>query len=102
MNINRNPCTRCDLEITPNHLQVCKAKNEKCRNCAMIGQFARICKKPKNGNMRGRGRPLARSGMRRINLIEEDDSQSESSNEMNDDNMVLHVSGAGNQQFVLK
>ena len=51
--------------------------------------------------MRGRGTPLARSGMRRINLIEGDDSQSESSNEMNDDNMALHVSGAGNQPFVL-
>ena len=52
--------------------------------------------------MRGQGRPLARGGMRRINLIEQDDSQSESSNEMNDDIMVLHVSGAGNQPFVLK
>ena len=68
----------------------------------MIGHFARMCKKPKNGNMRGRGRPLARGGMRRINLIEQDDSQSESSNEMNVDNMVLHVSDAGNQPFVLK
>ena len=68
----------------------------------MIGHFARMCKKPENGTMRRRGRPLARGGIRRINLIEQDDSQSESSNEMNDDNMVLHVSGAGNQPFVLK
>ena len=79
-----------------------QGENEKCRNCPIIGHFARMCKKPKNGNLRGRGRPLARGGIRRINLIEQDDSHSESSNEMNDDNMVLHVSGAGNQLFVLK
>ena len=39
---------------------------------------------------------------KRINLIEQDDSQSESSNEMNEEKMVLHVSGAGNKPFVLK
>ena len=102
MNINRNPCTRCGQEFTQNHLMACKAKNEKCRNCAMTGHFARMCKRPKTGNIRGRGRMSERGGLRRINQIEQDDSQSESSNEMNEENMVLHVSGAGNQPFVLK
>ena len=68
----------------------------------MTGHFARMCKKPQRGNVRGRGRLAARGGLRRINLIEQDESQSKSSNEMNEKNMVLHVSGAGNQPFVLK
>ena len=46
---------------------------------------------------------MARGGMRRINLIEQEDSQSENSNEIDEDNMVLHVGGGeGNQPFVLK
>ena len=94
MNINRNPCTRCGLEFTENHLMACKAKNENSRNCAMTGHFARKCKRPKTGYIRGCGRMPGRRGLRRINLIEQDDSQSESSNEMNEENMVLHVSGA--------
>ena len=44
----------------------------------------------------------ARGELRRINLIEQDDSQSESSNEMNEENTARHVSGAGNQPFVRK
>ena len=75
ININRNPCTRCGLEFTQNYLMACKAKNEKCRNCAMTGHFARLCKTPKSGNVRGRGRIPARGGLRRINLIEKDDSK---------------------------
>ena len=59
-------------------------------------------KKPKSSNVRGRGRIPARVGLRRINTIEQDDSQSESSNEMNEETMVLHLSGAGNKSFVLK
>ena len=102
MNFNRNTCFRCGLEFTQNHLMACKAKNEKCRNCAMIGHFAQMCKRPKTGNIRGRGRMPGTGGLRRINLIEQDDSQSGSSNEMNEENMVLHVSGARNQPFVLK
>ena len=94
MKINRNPCTRCGLEFTQNHLMACKAKNEKCRNCAMTGHFARMCKRPKTGKIRRRSRMPGRGGLRRINLIEQDDSQSKSSNEMNEENMVLHVSGA--------
>ena len=99
MNINRSPCTRCGLEITQTHLMACKAKNGKCRNCAMTGHFARMCKRPKTGNIRGRVTMPGRGGLKRI---EQDDSQSESSNEMNEENLVLHVSGAGNQPFVLK
>ena len=46
---------------------------------------------------------MARGGMRRINLIEQEDSQSENSNEIDEDNMVLHVGGGeGNQPFLLK
>ena len=40
--------------------------------------------------------------MRRINLIERDDNQSEKSNEQDEDNMVLHVNGSDNQPFVMK
>ena len=50
---------------------------------AMTGHFPRMCKKPKSSNVRGRGRIPARGGIGRINMIEQDDSQSESSNEMN-------------------
>ena len=39
---------------------------------------------------------------RRINLIEQTDSQSESSKELNEENMVLHKNGARNQPFVLE
>ena len=51
----KNPCKRCGLELSQNHLTVCKAKNERCRNCSTIGRFARMCKRPKSGNIRGRG-----------------------------------------------
>ena len=98
----RNPCTRCGPEFSQNHISVCKARNEKCRNCAVIGHFARMCKRPKTGNTRGRGNTAGRAGMRRINLIERDGSQSEDSGEQDEDNVVLHVSGSGVQPFVMK
>ena len=68
----------------------------------MTGHSARMFKNPKSGRVRGRGRIPARGGQGRINLIEHDDSQSESRNQMNKENMVLHVSGAGKQPIVLK
>ena len=71
----KSPCTRCGLEFSQNHLAVCKAKNERCRNCSTIGHFARMCKRPKSGNDRGRGSFTGRSGMRRINLIEQEADQ---------------------------
>ena len=49
----KNPCTRCRLEFTQNQLATCKAKNEKCRNCATKEHYARMCKRPKNVNRRG-------------------------------------------------
>ena len=60
----------------------------------MTGHSARMFKNPKSGRVRGRGRIPARGGQGRINLIGHDDSQSESRNQMNKENMVLHVSGA--------
>ena len=42
------------------------------------------------------------SGMRRINLIERDDDQSEESTEAEEDNMVLHIGGNGQQPFIMK
>ena len=49
----RNPCTKCGLEFNQNHLSVCKAKGEKCRNCSVIGHFMRMCRRPKIANFRG-------------------------------------------------
>ena len=43
-----------------------------------------------------------RAGMRRINLIEREDNQSEESNEQDEDNMVLYIDGSDNQPFVMK
>ena len=40
--------------------------------------------------------------MRRITLIERHDNQSEESSERDEDNMVLHIRGGRNQQFLLK
>ena len=98
----KNPCTRCGLEFSQNHLTLCKAKSEKCRNCATIGHYARMCKRHKNGNVSGRGNFGVRAGMRRINLIEREDHQSEESNEQDEDNMVLHNGGIDNPPFIMK
>ena len=96
----KNPCTRCRLEFTQIQLATCKAKNEKCRNCATKGHYARMCKRPKNVNRRGNfGR---RAGKLRINLIERKDNQSAMSTEQDEDNMVLHVVGKSSQPFVIK
>ena len=92
---------RCGPEFSQNHISVCKARNEKCRKCAVIGHYARMCKRPKAGNTRGRGNTAGRAGMRRINLIERDGSQSEDSGEQDEDNVVLHISGSGVQPFVM-
>ena len=43
-----------------------------------------------------------RAGMRRINLIEREDNQSEESNEQDEENMVLHIGGSDNPRFVMK
>ena len=77
----KNPCTRCGLEFSQNHLEVCKAKKERCRNFSTIGHFARMCKRPKNGNVRGIGSFTGRPETRRNNLIEQDANQSEESTE---------------------
>ena len=61
-----------------------------------------MCKKPKTGNMKGRGTMANRAGMRRINLIEQDDNQSADSHDQDEDKMVLHVGEGGNQPFMMK
>ena len=52
--------------------------------------------------MKGRGTTGNRAGMRRINLIEQDDNQSGDSHDQDEDKMVLHVGGGGNQPFMMK
>ena len=61
-----------------------------------------MCKRPKNGNTRVRSKFTGRAGMRRINLIERDDDQSEESTGAEEDNMVLHICGNGQQPFIMK
>ena len=77
-NERKNPCTRCGLEFSNRHSAECKAKPERCRNCALIGHFAfaRMCKKPKSGNFRCLGRNNHPAGM---NLIGQDVDQSDAS-----------------------
>ena len=61
-----------------------------------------MCKRPKNGNLRGRSNFAGRAGMRRINLIERDDNQSDESTGAKEDNMVLHIGGNGQQPLIMK
>ena len=78
-NKRKNPCTRCGMEFVQNHLTICKAKKEKCRNCGIIGHFMRMCKRPKTANFRGTGRSSNGGGLRRVNLIGQAADQSEGS-----------------------
>ena len=60
-------------------------------------------KKPKSGNIRGRGRNNHQAGKRRVNLIGRDDDQSDASSETQEDNVVLHLEGKqGHPPFVMK
>ena len=61
-----------------------------------------MCKRPKSGNTRGRGIFAGRARMRRINLIERDDDQSDESTGAEEDNMVLHIGGNGQQPSIMK
>ena len=99
---SRNPCTRCRFEFSQNHLATCKAKIEKCRKCGVTGHFARMCKRPRIANSRGVGRNTNTGNMRRVNLIERDNNQSEECSEWDDDNVVLHVNGVGVKPFVMR
>ena len=65
----------------------CKAKHERCRNCALIGHFASMCKK--SGSFRGRGRINYQAGIRRVNPIGLDDDQLDASSEPQEDKVVL-------------
>ena len=52
--------------------------------------------------MRRRGKMVSKTGMRRIDLIEQNSNLSEVINDQDEDNKVLHVSGGGNQPFMIK
>ena len=101
-NKNKNPVTRCGLEIVTNHLAASMAKNEKCRNCGIIGIFQRMCKRPKTANFRGNGRSSNRGGMRRINLHGQTTDQPEESSEWEEENAVFQLNGTGVTPFMLK
>ena len=81
----KNPCTRCGLEFNQNHLSVCKAKGEKCRNCGVIGHFMRMCKRPKVANFGGNAKFANRGGIRRVNPIGQTADKSEDSSEVDED-----------------
>ena len=102
MNERRNRSTACELEALPDHLASCKAENEKCRNCGITGQFARLCRKPRSGNFRETGRNKNRAGMRRANLIGRQRKPIRNNQWDEGVNQVLHVNGSGNQPIVMK
>ena len=52
----KNSCTRCWTRLTLSHLALSKAKDERCKNCAIICHFACMCKKSKTDNLRERGK----------------------------------------------
>ena len=102
VNEKRNPCTRCRFIFKKGHLDSCKAKNEHCRSSGMTGYFARMCRIITSGNLRGKGRKTTPAGMRRVKLIGQADGQSETGSENDEDKMVSHVNGSGNQPIVMK
>ena len=81
---------------------------EQCRRCGGFGHFVRMCERVKNtnsrgnGNFRGNSSSSQRGGMRRINIIDRDNSQSDSSTDGEVGNMVLQVGENGTPPFVLK
>ena len=51
---------------------VCKAKDEKCRNCVVIGDSVAMCKSPEMAIFRGIGRSSHRGGMKRVNSVDQE------------------------------
>ena len=99
----RNPCKRCGLQFNQNHLSVCKAKGEKCRNFGVIGHFMRMRKRPKVANFRGNAKFANRGGLRRVDLIGQTADQSKDSSEVDEDKIVLRLEGGnGGPPFMLK
>ena len=99
----KNPCTICGLAFSQNHLTVCTAKGEKCRNCGVIGHFMRMCKRPKVANFRRNAKFANRGGLRRVNLIGQTADQSEDSSELDEHKIALRLKGGnGAPPFMLK
>ena len=98
----KNPWTRCGLELIQNHMSLCKAKDERCRNCGGFGYFARMCEGPKTFNFERLGRKAITGRMRRVNLIDKQTNQSEGSTKKDAGNVALRINGDGAPPFVLK
>ena len=44
----RNPCRRCGLQFSLEHLQICPAKKVQCKLCKKIGHYSQVCRSAKN------------------------------------------------------
>ena len=42
--ITPNPCRRCGIQFSIEHLQVCPAKKVQCNLCKKIGHYSKVCK----------------------------------------------------------
>ena len=42
-----NPCRRCGLQFSPEHLQICPAKKVQCNLCKKIGHYSKVCRSAK-------------------------------------------------------
>ena len=89
---SRKNCFRCGFVFSQEHVQKCKAVNQMCNKCGMLGHYARCCKKEaKKG----------REQMRRVNWFAQDESTSETS-ESDLERVVLHVDDVGSEPFRMK
>ena len=42
-----NPCRRCGIQFTPEHLLICPTKKVQCNLCKKIGHFCKVCRSAK-------------------------------------------------------
>ena len=64
--------------------------------------FRKNVQAPQKWKCHGRGSFTGIAGKRRINLIERDGNQSEVSTQQEEDKLVLHIGGDGNQPLLMK